>query len=279
MEGLERLSRAVSEAGRREESWLERIHAGLLAVLAFLDGQPQWASLILEWPLQDVAAIECTRRVHRALREVLDEGRGEVIVGTDLSPPTALIAELALTGVMSLIRAQMLKDEGTELVELAPQLMASIVVPYLGRGAARADLASSPTAHADSTRSRAQVVPIRPHPRIMLALRTIASASGLTNHEIAIAVGITDEGGGHTSRLLRPLEQRGLIENAKLRRVPHEPNGWLLTPYGHRVLGLIDDGLASARHAEERAALAQPAARRVRRPTSERRARPTTTAT
>jgi len=188
--------------------------------------------------------------VRRALGEVLNEGQGEVIVGADLCPSTALIAELVLTAVFSVIRSRMLRRDASPLVELAPSLMSFIVAPYLGRGAAKADIAGNPAAAIES-RSRADVVPIRPHPRIMLVLRVIASTPRLSNGEIAAAVGITPEDGGHTSKLLKTLEQRGLIENASPSQAPCEPNAWLMTPYGRRVFEVITDSLAAAHVLEE----------------------------
>jgi AcrR family transcriptional regulator len=249
-EGLQRLSEAVAEATASEERWLERIRAGLVAALGFLEDEPQWAHLlILERPLEGVAAIECTQRVHDALEEVLNAGRGELIIGAELGPSTALIAELVALGVFSVIRARMLKGDASGLVELAPSLMSFILVPYLARGAVKADLAGEPQLAAQAP-ARAEVVPIRPHPRTMLALGLIAQAPGQSSREIAVALGIKPGDKGHTSTLLKPLEQRGLIENASLVKAPGEPNAWLLTPYGHRVLEVISDSFAAARRRE-----------------------------
>jgi hypothetical protein len=242
------LSRAALRAARGERCWLERIRAGLVGLLGCLDAEPQWGrSLILE--LDDPELIECTRRVHQALGEVLREGRGEVIVGADLAPPTELIAELVTLAVFSIIRAHLLGGRRTPLVELAPALMAFIVTPYLGHGAAKADIAGNPEAESES---RALVVPIRPHPRTMLALRVIVSTPGLSDCEVAAAVGI-DPDGGYRSELLRPLRQRGLIENASSGEPPREPNAWVMTLYGHRVLEVIADSFSAAhrREAEE----------------------------
>jgi hypothetical protein len=231
----------VLSAARCEQCWLERIRAGLAGVLECLDGEPQWGrSLILE--LDDGGVAECARRVHQALGEVLREGRGEVIVGAELAPPTELIAELVTLAVFSVIRGRMLKGQRRPLVELAPVLMRFIVVPYLGRGAVKADLAGTPEVDSGS---RAVVVPIRPHPRTMLALELIVSRPRLSDCELAAALGVNPEG-CFRSELLRPLEQRGLIENASPCRAPREPKAWLLTPYGHRVLEVIADSFAAA---------------------------------
>jgi hypothetical protein len=93
-------------------------------------------------------------------------------------------------------------------------------------------------------------VPIRPHHRTMLALHVIVLTPGLSDREVAAAVGINPEG-GFRSELLRPLKQRGLIENASTSGPPREPNAWLMTPYGHRVLEVIADSFAAAHRREE----------------------------
>jgi hypothetical protein len=248
---LERLSRVVFDAAMSGECWLERIGAGVLALLGFLDAEPLWAGLLVleqpyELPFEGVLASDCVRRVHGALGVVLEEGRGEVIVGADINPPTALIAELVTLGGLSLIRASMLRQPNTPLVELAGLLMSAIVVPYLGPGAAKADQRGSvdrAAAAASEVPARATVVPIRPQPHALLALNVLASAPFLSNPEMAAAVGWDSK---QASKALRLFEQRGLIENARSGLAPREPNAWLLTPYGHRVLGLITDSFVAA---------------------------------
>jgi len=258
-ERLEQLLRVVWEAAEDEERWLQRIRAGLLALLGFLDADPQWAGLlILERPFDETATAACTRRVQAALAEVLDETRGEVIVGAELAPSTELIAELVLTGVFSVIRAHMLKGESRPLVTLTPWLMSSIVEPYLGRGAAKADIARAPAAAA-VTQTRAEIVPIRPHRNNMAALRAIASVPRSSNPQIARATGLSSK---QTSEAVRLLEERGLIENASRALAPREPNAWLLTAYGNRLLAVITDSFAAASLREQEEALPKRASRR-----------------
>ena len=108
-DSLERLSHRVTEASAREERWLERLHAGLEALLGFLDDETQSASvLVLQAPMVGSAALSCSRRLHGVLVKLLNEGRGREIAGEGLMPSPALMAELIAGGVFSLIRVRML---------------------------------------------------------------------------------------------------------------------------------------------------------------------------
>jgi hypothetical protein len=65
-------------------------------------------------------------------------------------------------------------------------------------------------------------------------LNAIGDSPGLSNRDIADAAGLTDE--GQTSRLLRRLEQRNLVQNVGVGHAYGGANAWLLTGYGQRVL-------------------------------------------
>jgi hypothetical protein len=65
-------------------------------------------------------------------------------------------------------------------------------------------------------------------------LSAIGASAGLSNREIAEAAGLSDE--GQTSKLLRRLERRGLVQNFGLGQTHGGANAWQLTPYGERVL-------------------------------------------
>ena len=257
-QGLERLSRAVADAAGREQCWLERIRAGLVALLAFLDEDPQWAgSLLLEQPLEGPVVVDATRRIHAALSELLNAGRGTVIVGAELTPSTTLIAELVVTAVLSVIRSRMLNEPGRPLVALAPSLMTFIVEPYLGRGAANAELLRSDAAGGVRVSLEAKVLPVRAHPRIMGVLRLIASSPGLSSRDIELALSGKDARGSDISDVLKRLQQRGLIEST--RRLRNEPNAWVLTPYGGRVLELMTASFGAADLQGQRAGPRTPA--------------------
>ena len=120
---------------------------------------------------------------------------------------------------------------------LAPQLMSFIVRPYLGQAAARAELAGSPARITDAGSPAAQI-PIRATHRTTLVLRAILTEPRSNNRQVADAAGLVDE--GQTSKLLRRLERQGLIENVGVGIARGEPNAWLLTPYGERILERIE---------------------------------------
>jgi hypothetical protein len=246
-EGLERLSDAVVEASGREERWLERLRAGLVALLGFLDDEPQWASLsVLRAPVAGAAALSCTKRLNRVLANLLNEGRGREIAGEGPSPSAGLMAELVAGGVFSGIRARMLEGNDRPLVELAPSLLAFMLAPYLGQAAARVELAESSVAGELSPPAAELPVPLPlplPIPvthRTTLVLRAISCTPLSSNREIARAAGLSDE--GQTSHLLRRLERRGLIEHVTPHSGSRRKKAWLLTPCGRRVIELLSFG-------------------------------------
>ena len=235
------LCAAIANATRSEQSWQGRIDAGAAALLSFLEGHGDWARLVaLEAPLSGAATAECTERLHAALLPVLEQARESVIVGAKIKPPSRLIAELVLLGSLSLVRARMLSAEDGSLSELCPALCAEILAPYLGRAAQRLDEPGSA-----GVPQRAEMVPLRPHPRTVLALSAIASAPGLNTKQVGLAVGI--ENSGHIASIVRRFQQRGLIENAASRPARRGERAWLLTPYGQRILEILTSSFNRAR--------------------------------
>ena len=248
-DGLARLSGVVEGAAAREGRWLDRVRAGLVALLGFLEDEPAWGRLlILATPVEDrTLAFRCEQRVLGVLTGLLDDGSPQAIA--EIMPDPHLTAELAIGGVFSLIRARMAENLGGALVELAPPLMSFVVGPYLGANAARAELAGGyPPAGVES--SRAAELPLEPAIpvtyRTRLVLSAIACAPRSSNRAIAAAAGLADE--GQTSHLLRRLAQRGLIEKVTPRSGSARENAWLLTPCGRRVIELLGLATAAAPH-------------------------------
>jgi DNA-binding MarR family transcriptional regulator len=239
-EGLGRLSEVVREAAGREQRWLGRVRAGLVALLGFFDDEPGWGRLlVLQAPLDGEAALRSQQRVLGVLTVLMDDESPQAFA--EIMPDAQLTSELLIGGVFAVIRARMLEVSGDALVELAPSLMAFIVRPYLGQAAAAAELmgrssVSEPMpARAAGAAAR---LPVPFHHRTALVLSAIARAPRLSNREVAEAAGLTDK--GQTSHLLRRLAQRGLIEKVAPRSGSRRENAWLLTPSGRRVVKLLD---------------------------------------
>jgi hypothetical protein len=272
-QGLARLSRTVTTAADRQDGWLDRVRAGLVALLGFCDDHRSWASvLLLEAPISAGVIFDCTQQLHHVLARLLDHHQpAEIPAGPPLPTPP-LTCELIAGGVFSAIRASMLTDDGGRLVELTPSLMAFIVAPYLGQAGARAELEGRPSSAGDRTAleatpslpgapvgstdqlscsgqlarvqaiTQASRLPIRATHRTRLVLRAIARTPYSNNREIAGAAGLADE--GQTSKLLARLQRQGVIENVGIGATRGEPNAWLLTASGRRAVAVIDDAVA-----------------------------------
>ncbi len=240
--GLARLVQAVDEATGRERSWLARVRAGVVALLGFFDDEPMWGRLLLdEAPAAGASTLHL--RTLGVLTQLLDDGSPQAI--GELVP--RMTAELVAGGAFAVIRARMINENGERagfgdsLVELAPALMSFIVRPYLGETAARAELTGA-AVPVDTPPTHSGVLPIRPTHRTTLVLRAINAAPRSTNREVADAAGLSDE--GQTSKLLRRLERHRLIENVGIGAARGEPNAWLLTPEGRRVVELLGESFA-----------------------------------
>jgi hypothetical protein len=257
-ECLERLSQAIDRAVSCDQHWLEKVRAGLVALLGFFDDEPGCGRLLL---LDGLSAgvsdeLECSYRLRSVLAALLaqaqdessDPARVEPIVDEQPKLGPALACELVAGGVFSVIRTRMLACEEEPLVELAPALMSFIAASCLGlTGAAEIASAGAPAELGNESSLSAIAAgpgrrPIRATYRTACVLRAISSGPGSSNREVAQAAGLSDE--GQTSKLLGRLVQRGLIENVGLGAACGEPNAWLLTADGRRVVVELNrDGL------------------------------------
>jgi hypothetical protein len=255
--GVGRLSRVVANTVSREDNGLERVRAGLVSLLSFLDEEPCWARyLILDPPTAPADVLERRRRALAALaraleaetekaqaNEIQDQAlREHERAGSESSVrSSALTAELIVGGIFSVLRTRMLESPRGPFVELAPALMAFIMVPYHGFGSSR-DVQVRSGTQPEEDGSRRERLPVRATYRTTRVLSAIGASPRLSNREIADAAGLSDE--GQTSRLLRRLEQRGLVQNVGLGQPWGEANAWLLTANGERVLHATRHSLA-----------------------------------
>jgi DNA-binding MarR family transcriptional regulator len=227
------LCETVAVAAGRERSWLSRVRAGVVALLGFFDDEPERGRLLIaaDRP-DDSSGFVCERRVLGVLSGLLDDGVPQAL--GELTSNPQLTTELIAGGLFSVVRTCVLEaEEGRTrpLVELAPELMAFIVGPYLGQAAARVELEGRPAPLEERGPSGRRLYLTR---RTRLVLRAIASAPRSSNREVAQAAGLVDE--GQASKLLRRLAERGLIENVGSGQHSGRSNAWLLTSRGEWML-------------------------------------------
>lgn len=129
----ERVIAEVVAACRGEDDWLDRVRAGLSAVLRLFALDPELARAAIV----DVqaAGADARRRYSDALGrlgELLEDGR-EAAAEHELPDDVALMATGAVSG---LIFDRLLAGEAEALPELLPDLLYVLLVPYLGPRAA-----------------------------------------------------------------------------------------------------------------------------------------------
>jgi hypothetical protein len=238
--GLARVSQVVEEAVGCERGWRERIRAALSAVLTFLDEEPGWARLLIGELAVDAGPVSERRQqaLQAVARALMSETQAEANSAGWFVPASELTAELVVGGVFSVLQARMLENPEEAFAELEPSLTAFVTAPYPGSGRTP-DVGRAGTGN--EAASPAQRLPVRTTYRTTRVLSAIGDSPGLSNREIADAAGLTDE--GQTSRLLRRLDQRGLVENVGLGHTHGGANAWLLTPYGERVLDATRNSL------------------------------------
>jgi hypothetical protein len=232
-QGLARVSRVVEDAAKCADGWHERVRAALSALLVFLDEEPGWARLLIQESPADDSVLDERRREALAgiVRALVIETQAEANSSGWFVPASELTAELVVAGVFSVLRTRMLEGVREPFTELAPSLTAFVTAPYPG---ARRAFDAGKLGAATEPEWRAQRLPVRTTYRTTRVLSAIGDSRGLSNREIAGAAGLSDE--GQTSRLLRRLEQRGLLQNVGLGHAYGGANAWLLTAYGQRVL-------------------------------------------
>jgi AcrR family transcriptional regulator len=224
------LVRERASVARVPSGWLERVRAVLFALLELFDEQPRLAQLCVVQALAGGPEVLARRgQALECLTQVIDEGRRAA-----RREPPALTAQGVVNGALGVIHARLLDPDGGSLLDLFNPLMSFIVTPYLGPGAARIELhRPPPVAHAPFEHERTSAVPaavsIRLTPRTTRVLSAIAAQAGLSNAEVSVRAGVTDQ--GQISKLLARLAALGLIES----RPGNLTHAWRLTRKGHEL--------------------------------------------
>ena len=225
----------LAAAGLQALPWRERMREGLWTILCFLDSEPALARVCVVQSLRGGPAMQARRaQLLAELAAALDEGRHESVRAAELP---ALTAE-GLVGAAVGILHNRLPGGGEQLRELHGELMAMIVLPYLGAGAARRELVRPTPAPAAPTGARLQGDPLegvemRVTYRTARVLEAVAESPRANNRQVAERAGIQDQ--GQVSKLLGRLERLGLLVNRGVGHAKGEPNAWALTPRGEQV--------------------------------------------
>ncbi|MGA2165313.1 MAG: TetR/AcrR family transcriptional regulator [Solirubrobacteraceae bacterium] len=239
----------LAGAGLEGLVWRERVRRGLWTILGLFDREPVLARVCVVQALSGgPGVLERREEVLGRLAAVVDEGRGEGARGAQCTP---LTAEGLVGAAVGIVYARLLRGEREPLTGLVGELMAMIVLPYLGPAAARRELSrpapvlSAGLAATTTPAVREAVgvvggvgdplesVPMRLTYRTSRVLEGVAENPAASNRRVGEYADIHDA--GQVSKLLRRLERLGLLANSGLGHAKGEPNAWRLTAQGERV--------------------------------------------
>jgi AcrR family transcriptional regulator/DNA-binding MarR family transcriptional regulator len=238
LDGLELEVRAGWES---ELGWAAQVRAALSALLQALDREPAVRRLVFVEALAAGPRVLARRaRALEGLAGVVDQGRSNAKAPAALP---ALVAEGVVGATFGVIHARLLEPRSEPLIELLSQLMATIVLPYRGSAAATRELARPARASMQGRSMPPIAVPwpsesdspvdYRLTARAQMALAAVARRPGLNNREVAEVIGLADQ--GQVSRMMKRLQEQGLVENAS---APSKrlARAWRLTADGEAVI-------------------------------------------
>jgi AcrR family transcriptional regulator/DNA-binding MarR family transcriptional regulator len=248
-QALDYAAERVVPAYEAQSGWRESIRAGLVALLGLLDENPIVGRVLIVESLSGGPRVAARREdVIRLLTSVIERGRAGAIGGGAVVAP--LVGEGIVGGVLSVIRTRM-SGGGTRvgggddasLVCLTSALMSMIVLPYLGRAAARRELeraapSVSVTEHSDApTVDPFKEAGLRLTYRTVRVLVAIGAHPGASNRTIGEASEIKDQ--GQISKLLARLERGGMVANEASDASKGAPNSWTLSEAGARIVATV----------------------------------------
>lgn len=237
-QGLERAGKRVSGAYGQHRDWREGVRAALAALLELIDEEPALARLCVVDALGAGARAGALREraLQRAIRVIelgptARDGRRE---------PCDVTAEGVVGAVSAVLHTRLLQRSPKPYVALLGPLMAMVVLPYLGAGAANRELQRPPLRRrrprAPTRRVQGDALvglDMRLTYRTVSVLQAIGERPGASNREVASSAGIADQ--GQMSKLLARLERLELVENVKDDDARGAPNRWRLTVRGTQV--------------------------------------------
>jgi AcrR family transcriptional regulator len=241
---VERVEQDLAQAGLEDVSWVERVRAGLWRILCFLDRDPVLARVCV------VQSACGSRKVLGAREEILARLASTIAEGSSQSARAAqmpvLTAEGLVGATVAIVYKRLLNGTPEPLCDLHGELMAMIVLPYLGAAAAtrerkrpaperlvREDGGEEPGQQSTRPGDPLRDVPMRLTYRTARVLQAAGAHPGGSNRAVGEHADLFDQ--GQISKLLARLERLGLLENNGHGQARGESNAWSLTPLGERI--------------------------------------------
>ncbi len=136
-EVVSQLLARVSDAYNSADGLVAKIRESLVTFLNFVADEPAFADMcIVEVMAAGPKAIDRRNRTMAAFAELIEQAAIAELPKSELPP--ALTAETLVGGIYEVVYSRVLQGHGADLPALLPDLLFSVLLPYLGRDAAGA---------------------------------------------------------------------------------------------------------------------------------------------
>jgi hypothetical protein len=136
--GVARLEAVARAAAAAEEGWQGRLRAGLGALLAALDADPDLGrALIVEVHAAGPEALKRRSQVMKRVTDFIDSARQ---ASEGAGSPPAIAAEGIVAGMHAVVHARLATGGEGGFRELLPEFMYFAVLPYFGAEMAGAEM-------------------------------------------------------------------------------------------------------------------------------------------
>jgi AcrR family transcriptional regulator len=128
----------VREAYERSQGFGERVRESLTAFLEFVASEPAFADMcIVEVMAAGPEAVRRRNEAMRAFAALIQLGVNDEL--PERSRPPELVAETIVGGIYEVVYARVVEGRAEELPHLLPDLIYSVLLPYVGHEAATAE--------------------------------------------------------------------------------------------------------------------------------------------
>lgn len=142
--GLERLEAIVTAGAAEETTWSGQLRAGLGALLAFLDEEPDIGrGLIVEVHAAGPEALAKRAAAMQRATGFIDSARGKVAEGEE---PPGIAPEGVAAGIHAVVHSRLASGASDGFRKLLPEFMYFAVMPYFGAEAAAAEMQTASAA-------------------------------------------------------------------------------------------------------------------------------------